>query len=123
MSPWMLFRFCFFFNDTATTEIYTLPLHDALPISPGLPTRCGPRATPARHARTPPRRGLRAGARGRRRTGTGCAARSRPETTPPQPAGEGRVVHIHLENRVEILRAARQCCAGPRASLTLRSEE
>src|SRR3712207_7631590 len=23
---------CFFFNDTATTEIYTLPLHDALPI-------------------------------------------------------------------------------------------
>src|SRR2546427_472288 len=29
-------RFCvdlFFFNDTATTEIYALPLHDALPIS------------------------------------------------------------------------------------------
>src|SRR5690606_41855783 len=27
-------RFCFlFFNDTATTEIYTLSLHDALPIS------------------------------------------------------------------------------------------
>src|SRR3972149_2811908 len=25
---------CFFFNDTATTEIYTLSLHDALPISP-----------------------------------------------------------------------------------------
>ena len=23
---------CFFFNETATTEIYTLPLHDALPI-------------------------------------------------------------------------------------------
>src|SRR6266496_2310260 len=36
----------FFFNDTATTEIYTLSLHDALPIyrSPtprGRPTRCG----------------------------------------------------------------------------------
>src|SRR3712207_7391849 len=28
----MLFIF-FFFNDTATTEIYTLSLHDALPIS------------------------------------------------------------------------------------------
>ena len=31
-----LFFFCllfFFFNDTATTEIYTLSLHDALPIS------------------------------------------------------------------------------------------
>src|SRR6266567_8143045 len=26
---------CFFFNDTATTEIYTLSLHDALPISAG----------------------------------------------------------------------------------------
>jgi len=25
--------FLFFFNDTATTEIYTLSLHDALPIS------------------------------------------------------------------------------------------
>src|SRR2546425_10896920 len=25
----------FFFNDTATTEIYTLSLHDALPISTG----------------------------------------------------------------------------------------
>src|SRR5439155_22585195 len=28
-----LFFFFFFFNDTATTEIYTLSLHDALPIS------------------------------------------------------------------------------------------
>src|SRR5256885_10058986 len=27
--------FFFFFNDTATTEIYTLSLHDALPISHG----------------------------------------------------------------------------------------
>src|SRR5256885_14551449 len=30
----------FFFNDTATTEIYTLSLHDALPIS-GVPGRTG----------------------------------------------------------------------------------
>src|SRR2546425_4985157 len=30
---WSLpFSFFFFFNDTATTEIYTLSLHDALPI-------------------------------------------------------------------------------------------
>src|SRR5476649_3020882 len=28
------FCFFFFFNDTATTEIYTLSLHDALPILP-----------------------------------------------------------------------------------------
>src|SRR6266487_7205529 len=29
----LLFLFFFFFNDTATTEIYTLSLHDALPIA------------------------------------------------------------------------------------------
>src|SRR3712207_9206516 len=34
MSESLLYLF-FFFNDTATTEIYTLSLHDALPISPG----------------------------------------------------------------------------------------
>src|SRR3712207_7137108 len=28
---------CFFFNDTATPEIYTLSLHDALPIFEGAP--------------------------------------------------------------------------------------
>src|SRR2546426_12514545 len=33
--------FFFFFNDTATTEIYTLSLHDALPISSSrLPRDC-----------------------------------------------------------------------------------
>src|SRR5438309_11624597 len=36
--------FFFFFNDTATTEIYTLSLHDALPI-------CDRRADPPRTAR------------------------------------------------------------------------
>src|SRR2546430_17497250 len=35
-----LFYFFFFFNDTATTEIYTLSLHDALPICrPAAPNR------------------------------------------------------------------------------------
>src|SRR5438874_5026602 len=35
--------FFFFFNDTATTEIYTLSLHDALPIlPPGSPTSICP---------------------------------------------------------------------------------
>src|SRR2546430_4968001 len=29
----LVLSFFFFFNDTATTEIYTLSLHDALPIS------------------------------------------------------------------------------------------
>src|SRR5256885_8096295 len=43
--------FFFFFNDTATTEIYTLSLHDALPISPAksLPRR--PACRPARRPR------------------------------------------------------------------------
>src|SRR3712207_7183694 len=40
----------FFFNDTATTEIYTLFLHDALPISEaaGAPRAPAGRARPAR---------------------------------------------------------------------------
>src|SRR5260221_11541543 len=33
VSPLLFYSF-FFFNDTATTEIYTLSLHDALPICP-----------------------------------------------------------------------------------------
>src|SRR5437870_12874223 len=40
-SQWRCWPSClnsfFFFNDTATTEIYTLSLHDALPISLRLP--------------------------------------------------------------------------------------
>src|SRR5690349_22173979 len=35
----LLFFLFFFFNDTATTEIYTLSLHDALPISRAHPRR------------------------------------------------------------------------------------
>src|SRR5256885_8762487 len=34
--------FFFFFNDTATTEIYTLSLHDALPISTRAVMKIGP---------------------------------------------------------------------------------
>src|SRR5690349_25133096 len=39
----VLLLLIFFFNDTATTEIYTLSLHDALPISPRSASRddCG----------------------------------------------------------------------------------
>src|SRR2546422_2036834 len=39
-----MFSFFFFFNDTATTEIYTLSLHDALPISRASSRSC-PKAT------------------------------------------------------------------------------
>src|SRR5260221_7977844 len=55
--------FFFFFNDTATTEIYTLSLHDALPISPWRVATRAPSDRPTRRARTtgrprwsPPRR-------------------------------------------------------------------
>src|SRR5438034_11071617 len=35
LSSFLMSFFFFFFNDTATTEIYTLSLHDALPILEG----------------------------------------------------------------------------------------
>src|SRR6266516_7667787 len=50
---WLVFFF--FFNDTATTEIYTLSLHDALPIwrrcgpPSGRDRRAAPRSRPASH--------------------------------------------------------------------------
>src|SRR6266536_2276897 len=46
-------HFVFFFNDTATTEIYTLSLHDALPISSRVST-CRPSntSTPAVKSRS-----------------------------------------------------------------------
>src|SRR5256885_10734890 len=50
----------FFFNDTATTEIYTLSLHDALPISRGRPD--APRSLPVARC-------LRGGRADRRRRG------------------------------------------------------
>src|SRR2546426_7300172 len=54
--------FVFFFNDTATTEIYTLSLHDALPISR--------RRRPRRPGPAPPR--------------VRC---HRPRPSPPPPSG------------------------------------
>src|SRR3712207_8239485 len=71
---------CLFFNDSATTEIYTLSLHDALPISGG-PACPGPGSAPGRRPGSPARRARRPGARtegvghspagGRRRHGRG----------------------------------------------------
>src|SRR2546430_9014891 len=40
----------FFFNDTATTEIYTLSLHDALPICPAGSDQAGTRRRRCRAA-------------------------------------------------------------------------
>src|SRR6266581_1362702 len=48
----LLSSWFFFFNDTATTEIYTLSLHDALPISG---TRCRGNGSAPRSPTPPPR--------------------------------------------------------------------
>src|SRR5256886_5325271 len=55
-------RFLFFFNDTATTEIYTLSLHDALPIYRGAAPRSNPRRS-RRRERARPRTDAPAGKR------------------------------------------------------------
>src|SRR3712207_7708999 len=44
-------RLFFFFNDTATTEIYTLSLHDALPISADWRDRAAPLGVASRQRR------------------------------------------------------------------------
>src|SRR3712207_7946884 len=56
---------CFFFNDTATTEIYTLSLHDALPIWGGWadpktdPQQAtSPVAKSTRKTKPPPKNGI-----------------------------------------------------------------
>src|SRR2546426_6808068 len=53
-----VFFFFFFFNDTATTEIYTLSLHDALPIYPAArgPVAVRPRLDLGGHPRGAHRR-------------------------------------------------------------------
>src|SRR3712207_8343419 len=63
----------FFFNDTATTEIYTLSLHDALPISRS--KRCGGRAS----------RPTRGPTSGRSSSAPSTRSMSSERTTPPAP--------------------------------------
>src|SRR6266567_8803418 len=50
----VFFFFFFFFNDTATTEIYTLSLHDALPISASAMLRTSTSPSDRRLTRTVP---------------------------------------------------------------------
>src|SRR3989454_1649428 len=77
----------FFFNDTATTEIYTLSLHDALPISRESNRRCATllpaRSDPRPNPMPPPGR--------RCRSGRGCpSARARPAPGTGRARAEGR---------------------------------
>src|SRR3989441_4644781 len=92
-------RTIFFFNDTATTEIYTLSLHDALPISQRLAaTEC---------SSTPSTRAAKRGASGVTPTGMGLYTtrqrgdhaqdhyRHRRHAAAPDPEGRGGRVPLH----------------------------
>src|SRR5256886_16322804 len=68
----------FFFNDTATTEIYTLSLHDALPISTIARSTSSPVRSPKRRKIASGCYSMRTRPNGRRRTGwTACSRRGR----------------------------------------------
>src|SRR3712207_7446771 len=103
-----------FFNDTATTEIYTLSLHDALPIYPFAPRatlrrggharRCGGSrrcraARQAGRARAPRRRRARRTARSPRR---GRRRRSEEHTSELQ-SRQYLVCRLLLEKKINVL--------------------
>src|SRR6266404_5255189 len=88
----------FFFNDTATTEIYTLSLHDALPIyfspstSPAGQPGCAPGRTTGSPAAPRPRPGAAAPpATIAGRTARPPAAAARPAPLPRLPVSAPRV--------------------------------
>src|SRR3712207_8307269 len=88
---------CFFFNDTATTEIYTLSLHDALPIysTPPPPIESGSEYSQdgdARYAMLPPEV----------RPQTECLARSEEHTSELQ-SRQYLVCRLLLEKKKKIL--------------------
>src|SRR5690554_7771559 len=80
--------FFFFFNDTATTEIYTLSLHDALPISAGCFT------TESRLDRS-----------GRAGLGAGSSPRSRERSAPTghQPGNRSEEHTSELQSRPHLV--------------------
>src|SRR2546425_10077082 len=92
----------FFFNDTATTEIYTLSLHDALPIS-------GHRRGPRRRALGAPLTGVRGRVPDRRRGRQ--AARSEEHTSELQSLAY-LVCRLLLEKKKKRSRSG-VCCEDP----------
>src|SRR3712207_8457183 len=87
----------FFFNDAATTEIYTLSLHDALPIS----CHAGPRLVPGPGglaARLPPGPSSRSG-RGARRGDLGGGRRRSEEHTSELQSRQYLVCRLLLEKK------------------------
>src|SRR3712207_6255930 len=81
---------CFFLNDTATTDIYTLSLHDALPISRAGPSTAPPRCRRGRGGRAPRSR------RGRWPRPAGCPPRSPGAGRRPAPPGSGKIGRAHV---------------------------
>src|SRR5436309_13226004 len=92
LSASSLFSFTFFFTDPATTEIYTLSLHDALPISRPV-SRSAVRTSPVPRTRT----GL-APARVSRRAPSETSARSEEHTSELQ-SRENLVCRLLLEKK------------------------
>src|SRR2546427_7891819 len=91
----------FFFNDTATTEIYTLSLHDALPISGR--SRCA--STGRRASRTPG---------GCRSSSSSTAARSEEHTSELQ-SQSNLVCRLLLEKKKKLVKPQQSCIqAAPR---------
>src|SRR6185369_1661679 len=83
-----------FFNDTATTEIYTLSLHDALPIWRGVPRPVEVDGHPTGDERVPWRAARCAhGDRGLARLGQGCRRRGVEREPGPLPRPRPLVDH------------------------------
>src|SRR3712207_8755548 len=95
----------FFFNDTATTEIYTLSLHDALPIwTPARPRRLHgetPLRCRARSGRTPIGRAP-ARSRGSRRSPRGPSTPRSEEHTSELQSRQYLVCRLLLEKKNKI---------------------
>src|SRR3712207_9483568 len=85
----------FFFNDTATTEIYTLSLHDALPIcSAALSGRN------IRHHPTPQRADAAAAATAEARPSAGQTARHQPpeRQAPRKPSADRKSTRLNFSH-------------------------
>src|SRR2546430_10771352 len=114
--------FFFFFNDTATTEIYTLSLHDALPIyppGPGLPGRRrrggGRRPPDSRRSRTPPPGGpARGSSLPRRRRHSGSCGRDRKSTRLNSSHSQISYAVFCLKKKKKIEYIIRSICAATR---------
>src|SRR5690349_18848397 len=98
----------FFFNDTATTEIYTLSLHDALPIS--LPTWRNPNFT-SYSSRSPVAKGTRAGTGG---SGAAVAAPACTTTCARSACGSGKTAAISAATRARAYQSTPRVRRRPR---------